>query len=61
MPPPPLNSSNHFDICQNYEIEADQRDGCEPITGNGAGTILQWGGYAVHQFDNLNLNIDFDI
>lgn len=57
LPPAPDSESNHFDVFQNYEIEAEERDNLRVFLSNsGIGTILQWGGYAVHQFDKLNLN-----
>ena len=54
LPPPPDSGSEHFDIFQNYEIEADRRDELRAyLDENGVKTILQWGGYAVHQFEKL--------
>ena len=54
LPPSPDNNEEHFDIYQNYEIEADNREELRKfLTEKGIGTILQWGGYAVHQFKEL--------
>tara|TARA_B110000008_G_C16977082_1_gene566320 strand:- start:4801 stop:5913 length:1113 start_codon:yes stop_codon:yes gene_type:complete len=54
LPPPPLDDSNHFDIFQNYEIEVDNRDDFrEYLSSNGIGTLIQWGGNAVHEFKDL--------
>ncbi len=54
LPPAPDSDSEHFDIYQNYEIEADRRDDLRVfLNKNGIQTILQWGGYAVHQFEKL--------
>lgn len=56
--PPGPESDNHFDIYQNYEIEADNRDSLRQfLTEKGIGTIIQWGGKAVHQWKGLNYNI----
>ena len=56
LPPPPDADPRHFDIYQNYEIEADNRDGLRRhLEQNGVSTILQWGGFMVHQFESLGL------
>lgn len=53
-PPGPDADEIHFDVYQNYEIEADQRDGLrEFLTARGVGTLLPWGGRAVHQWEAL--------
>jgi dTDP-4-amino-4,6-dideoxygalactose transaminase len=58
LPPPPTEDSDNFDIFQNYEIEADDRDGLrEHLKKNGIGTIIQWGGKAVHQWKGLGYDI----
>lgn len=57
LPPSPVNNSDHFDIFQNYEIEADRRDELRNyLQDNGVGTIIQWGGKAVHQFRKLGFS-----
>ena len=59
LPPAPNSDPRHFDVFQNYEIEAVNRDALrEFLENNGVGTILQWGGYALHQFPDLGLNND---
>lgn len=51
LPPAPSESSNHFDVYQNYEIEADERDRLQTrLREQGVGTIVQFGGRAVHQY-----------
>ena len=61
LPPPPASDSDHFDIFQNYEIEAHRRDDLRKfLSEKGVGTIIQWGGYTVHQFDELGLNAHLD-
>jgi dTDP-4-amino-4,6-dideoxygalactose transaminase len=53
-PPGPDADDVHFDVYQNYEIEAEQRDLLrEFLTARGVGTLLPWSGKAVHQWDAL--------
>jgi len=55
LPPEPSDSGEHYDIYQNYEIEAENREGLREYLHNcGVGTILQWGGNTIHQFKELN-------
>jgi dTDP-4-amino-4,6-dideoxygalactose transaminase len=55
-PPAPGVDPVHFDVYQNYEIEAEQRDGLrEFLHKRGIGTVLPWGGKAVHQWEALGL------
>jgi dTDP-4-amino-4,6-dideoxygalactose transaminase len=57
LPPAPDADPNHFDVFQNYEVDADRRDELKVfLRENGIGTIMQWGGKAVHQFEGLGLN-----
>ena len=54
LPPAPDSNPDHFDIYQNYEIEAERRDELKAYLGeNGVGALIQWGGKAVHQFRKL--------
>ena len=54
LPEPPSETSDHYDVFQNYEIEADQRDSLkEFLFENGIGTLIQWGGKGIHHFKNL--------
>ena len=58
LPPGPEADSVHFDIYQNYEIEATDRDGLRThLSAAGVGTIIQWGGKAVHQFAGLHFRV----
>jgi dTDP-4-amino-4,6-dideoxygalactose transaminase len=58
LPPAPNNSGEHFDIFQNYELQADNRDQLrEHLSNEGVGTIIQWGGKAVHQWEGLGFNL----
>ena len=62
LPPAPDSDPRHFDIFQNYEIEADSRDDLRAfLADRGIGTILQWGGYTIHQFEALGLNGDLPL
>lgn len=54
LPPGPNDDPDRFDIFQNYEIEADRRDELRGfLKERGVGTLIQWGGKAVHQFVKL--------
>jgi dTDP-4-amino-4,6-dideoxygalactose transaminase len=54
LPPPPDDDRDHFDVFQNYELEADRRDALRAhLSASGIGTLLQWGGKAVHEFRGL--------
>ena len=57
LPPPPEPAGDHFDIFQNYEVEAEDREGLrQHLEANGIKTIIQWGGRAVHQFPALGFD-----
>jgi len=56
LPPAPDSDPDHYDIFQNYELEADNRDGLrEHLKNAGVGTLVQWGGHCIHQFPDLGL------
>ncbi len=56
LPPGPAGDADHFDVYQNYEIEAGRRDALrEFLKQLGIGTLLPWGGKAVHQWEALGL------
>jgi dTDP-4-amino-4,6-dideoxygalactose transaminase len=56
LPPGPTGDSKHFDVYQNYEIEAQRRDALRAhLESHGMGTLLPWGGKAVHQWEALGL------
>lgn len=60
LPPAPDADPEHFDIFQNYEIEAGRRDALRAhLDENGVKTILQWGGKTIHQFPELGLEGSF--
>jgi len=59
LPPSPENAGNNFDIYQNYEIVCNRRDNLkEFLAQNAIGTIIQWGGKGLHQWEALGLNYD---
>ena len=59
LPPGPEADSDHFDVFQNYEVEAERRDELRAYLGeNGIGTAIQWGGKAVHQFAALGFDVE---
>jgi len=58
LPPGPDQGGDHFDVYQNYEIEADRRDELRSyLSDKGIGTIMQWGGTPVHQFKGLGFTV----
>ena len=62
LPPGPDADPDHFDIYQNYEIEAEQRDALRAwLDEHGVKTIIQWGGKTLHQFPELHLNSDLPL
>jgi dTDP-4-amino-4,6-dideoxygalactose transaminase len=62
LPPAPDRPGPHFDVYQNYEIEAHDRDALkEHLAARGVGTIIQWGGRAIHQFPALGLAADLPV
>jgi dTDP-4-amino-4,6-dideoxygalactose transaminase len=57
LPPPPNDTSDHFDVYQNYEITADNRDELKKyLNEKNIGTLIQWGGLAIHHFKHLGFN-----
>lgn len=54
LPPAPVDGGDHFDVYQNYEVEAENRDGLRAhLEKDGVRTIIQWGGTPVHSFKEL--------
>lgn len=61
LPPPPQEEGGHYDVFQNYEIEADRRDELEAhLREQGIETMRPWGGFAIHQSPSLGLGA-FDL
>ena len=53
-PPGPDDGNRHFDVFQNYEVDAGAREQLRAhLDQLGVGTIVQWGGAAVHQMAGL--------
>lgn len=56
LPPPPSDAA-YFDIYQNYEVcveNSEQRDALRKhLADHGVGTIVQWGGFGIHQLKGL--------
>lgn len=56
LPPPPVNDGTYFDVYQNYEIEAEDRDRLVAhLKESGVEVFIQWGGKGIHQFKTLEL------
>ena len=54
LPPAPSATSDNFDVYQNYECSADNRDELRSfLQDKGIGTLIQWGGSPVHHFKGL--------
>jgi dTDP-4-amino-4,6-dideoxygalactose transaminase len=62
LPPKPEIGADNFDIYQNYEIQADRRDELrEYLKQKQIGTLIQWGGKAVHQWENLGFKVKLPV
>jgi dTDP-4-amino-4,6-dideoxygalactose transaminase len=62
LPPAPRSDPRHFDVYQNYEVEAHRRDELRNhLKANGVNTILQWGGKALHHFPALGFKVDLPV
>lgn len=56
LPPAPDNDPDRYDIYQNYEVEVGRREDLRAhLAAAGVGTIIQWGGHMIHQFEKLGL------
>ena len=54
LPPHPDSDPIRYDVYQNYEIEAKNRDELrEHLNQHQIGTLIQWGGVGVHQIEAL--------
>lgn len=57
--PPPPEASSYFDIYQNYEVCSSKRDLLRAfLAERGIGTIVQWGGFGIHQLKGLGFDAD---
>ncbi|NJM93664.1 MAG: DegT/DnrJ/EryC1/StrS family aminotransferase [Cytophagales bacterium] len=58
LPLPPTLEGDNFDVFQNYELRATQRDALRQfLTEQGIETLLPWGGKAIHQFSQLGFEV----
>lgn len=59
LPPAPDADPRYFDIYQNYEICLDRRDALRAyLSERKIGTIVQWGGFGIHQLTGLGFTQD---
>lgn len=57
LPPPPSDTSDNFDVYQNYEITADKRDSLKKyLSKKNIGTLIQWGGKGINHFHQLGFD-----
>ena len=57
LPPAPSNTSDHYDVYQNYELTANNRDQLKNfLNQKNIGTLIQWGGKGIHHFTQLGFN-----
>ena len=57
LPAAPNSQPDHFDVFQNYELAAERRDELKTFLADAnIGTLVQWGGTAIHQFSQLGFN-----
>ena len=62
LPPAPGADARHFDVYQNYEMQADRRDDLRAhLDKHGVKTIIQWAGTPVHQFKELGFTVDLPV
>ena len=62
LPPAPTEAGQHFDIFQNYEAEFERRDELKKyLADRGVGTLIQWGGSAIHQFKSLGFDMHLPV
>ena len=61
LPPAPMKMGPYFDVFQNYEVEAEERDRLVAhLKQKGIEIMVPWGGKAIHQFRALGLT-HFDL
>lgn len=54
LPPAPAQDPDYGDVYQNYEMTSTRRDALRAyLSERGIGTIIQWGGIALHQMSGL--------
>ena len=56
LPPEPDSNSGWFDVYQNYKFCYPERDKLRTyLSDRGIGTIIQWGGFGIHELNNLGM------
>jgi dTDP-4-amino-4,6-dideoxygalactose transaminase len=56
LPPPPTEEGPHYDVFQNYEIEAVSKNRLiQHLKEKGVEVLIPWSGKGVHQFKKLGL------
>ncbi len=59
LPESPSDNSLNFDVFQNYEFAAKDRDELRLyLSEKDIGTLIQWGGHPVHHFEGLGYGKD---
>ncbi len=62
LPLAPGADARHFDVYQNYELQADRRDELRTyLDQHDVKTIVQWAGTPVHQFKELGFTVDLPV
>lgn len=57
LPPAPDSYGLHYDVFQNYELQAELRDDLKSyLATEGIGTLIQWGGMPIHHFRELGFD-----
>lgn len=57
LPPAPDADPRYYDIYQNYELCYPERDRLRKyLADHDIGTIVQWGGFGIHQLQNLGIS-----
>lgn len=57
LPPAPDSDKRYYDVYQNYELEAENRDELKKyLSENGVGTLIQWNGQPVHGITSLGFS-----
>lgn len=55
--PPNLDNKKNYDVFQNYEIQASNRNALKLyLQKKNIGTLIQWSGKAIHHFNKIGFN-----
>ena len=58
LPPAPKKNNNNFDVFQNYEIIANNRNKLKKyLRKKGIGTLIQWNNQPLHSIKGINVRI----